>query len=722
VRILSLALIMSFLLSIITQAQEKCATVPYMKNLLQKKGIPENTDQFEQWLQSKIAQRKTSVSNAKQQASPYQVPVVVHVVHNGQAIGVGVNITDTRIKSQIDVLNEDFNRLNSDAINTPSAFVPLAGSMNIEFVLAKSDPEGLPTTGIVRVNGGKATWSASSESDMAALKQKSYWSSDDYLNIWVTDLANNYLGLAQFPVSNLPGLEDYQDGLAETDGVVIDHTVFGVGSPDSQYNLGRTTTHEMGHFFGLRHIWGDDLGGSCAGTDYANDTPNQGSETLNVCPSTVRTDACTTTAPGIMYQNFMDYTDDACMNIFTKDQITRMVTIIESSPRRESLLHSPGLVAPSGLGEDLKITTIISPSAVSCSNASLKFNMANVGSPTIISFKVNTKIDDGSTITTSFPNDDYPVVNILSGEVVEVTLPLDIDEGVKSIYFQVHTPNGVSDANPNNSDTLMHVLIDNQSEAIPLREQFDNTTTNWSKFNPTNGTLWEDASTYFNNSVYFRAYNNEEVGEKSWLVSPILDFRGLNTASALFDYSYGYNGFENDRLKILASTDCGNTYPTTLFDRSGQNLKTYYPATNEFFAKTQADWKVNQYLNLNSLAGKSGVRLAFVMENQGGNNVFVDNVEFFMSDNPLPVDPGAKPFVIYWDDNWDANITFNLAEKQNVDFTLTDMMGREVHRTILPDILNQTVLVPVGLSSRGLYIVRLHIDKKYYNTKIYVSP
>jgi hypothetical protein len=267
VRVVSLVILSLFSTSFI-RAQERCGTVPLMQHLAEKKGIKQNTEQFEEWLQTKIQQRKQRLQAQRTHEGPYQIPVVIHVIHNDEPYGTGVNISDERIDTQLEVLNNDFRRLNADAIDTPAEFIPVAGSMDIEFILAKQDPDGQPTDGIIRKVGSKTVWSPFDEE----LHAVSYWPSEDYLNIWVTNIGSGFVGYAQFPFSDLPGLDGEADDVAETDGVVIDYTVFGVGSEDPDYNLGRTTTHEVGHFLGLRHIWGDDSG--CA-TDYVADTPPQ---------------------------------------------------------------------------------------------------------------------------------------------------------------------------------------------------------------------------------------------------------------------------------------------------------------------------------------------------------------------------------------------------------------------------------------------------------------
>ncbi len=291
--------------------------------------------QFEEKLQKRIALKK-AMKTAETEEEVYRIPVVVHVVHNGGAS----NISDEQILSQIQILNEDFNRQNADTTDTPAIFKDVATSVNIEFCLASRDPEGNVTNGITRSYSANLPYSSYSSSDNYALKAIDYWPSDQYLNIWVTEISNSVLGWAQFPDdSGLPGIGSGFDDDAITDGVVLDHGAFGnIGTALTRYksyNRGRTSTHEIGHWLGLIHIWGDD--DSCFGTDYCEDTPSQ-REATNSCPKTTKS-SCGSVD---MTQNFMDYTFDACMNLFTQDQKDRMRTAMETSPRRKALLSSPG--------------------------------------------------------------------------------------------------------------------------------------------------------------------------------------------------------------------------------------------------------------------------------------------------------------------------------------------------------------------------------------------
>ncbi len=330
-----------FLLTIIAlcimpaAAQEDCGTPTYRQQLQQRGIISESEHQFEQWMKQELAKKPPGFM-ARTREEVYRIQVVVHVIHNGEPVGTGTNISEAQIQSQLNVLNLDFKRLNADAANTPVDFLPVASGFNIEFVLAATDPEGRPTNGIVRRQGSLSAWTREEDE---LLKSQSYWPAESYLNIWVCNLFG-FRGYAQFPLSTLPGVE-VQPTNRLLDGIVIGYRFFGSNDYgnfpvlNTSFNKGRTATHEVGHFFGLRHIWGDE--NDCSGTDFVEDTPPQAGSSSG-CPSHPQF-SCPADAPGKkMFQNYMDFTQDACMNIFTAGQVARMIIILESSPRRASLL------------------------------------------------------------------------------------------------------------------------------------------------------------------------------------------------------------------------------------------------------------------------------------------------------------------------------------------------------------------------------------------------
>ena len=252
------------------------------------------------------------------------IPVVVHVIYNTAA----QNISDAQIQSQIDVLNEDFRKLNADASLTPSIFSALATDCQIQFCLAQRDPNGNATTGIVRKSTTTTAFTTNDNMKRTANGGDDAWNTTQYLNLWSCNMSGGILGYAQFP-----------GGTASTDGVVILYSAFGrTGTVSAPYNKGRTATHEVGHWLNLRHIWGD----ATCGSDLVNDTPTHNTANYG-CPTYPHLSTCTGT-PTEMTMNYMDYTDDACMYMFTAGQSARMTAAINTS--RTGLLTSLGCTPP----------------------------------------------------------------------------------------------------------------------------------------------------------------------------------------------------------------------------------------------------------------------------------------------------------------------------------------------------------------------------------------
>jgi hypothetical protein len=251
-----------------------------------------------------------------------RIPVVVHVLYTNST----ENISDAQIQSQINVLNQDFRRTNPDATNKWAQ----AADVEIEFVLATSDPYGYATSGITRTNTTTSTWQTNDAMKDNNQGGQNAWPSSQYLNIWVVGKLVNSAGRTILGYAQFPG-----GGSAVTDGVVIAHNYFGSqGTVQTPYNKGRTATHEVGHWLNLKHIWGDS--NDCAVDDGISDTPN--SNAPNYGCSTGKT-SCGTAD---MVENYMDYSDDACMNLFTAGQKDRMRALFSSGGFRNSLLTSSG--------------------------------------------------------------------------------------------------------------------------------------------------------------------------------------------------------------------------------------------------------------------------------------------------------------------------------------------------------------------------------------------
>ncbi len=261
-----------------------------------------------------------------------RIPVVVHVLYNTPA----QNIPDSQITSQITVLNADFRRLNADATSTPMAFAGVAADARLEFALAVRDPSCAATTGITRTATATTGWTFPSDAmKSAATGGHDPWDVTKYLNIWIVNYTDGTLGYGTFP--GMP---------ANIQGVVCDFRAFGTtGTLTTHAAGGRTATHEIGHWLNLNHIWGDD-GSACTGSDNVADTPNQAGASPFAACRTFPAVTCMNGPNGDMFMNYMDYSADECMNMFTAGQVERMDAALHT--QRTGILASDGLVPPSG--------------------------------------------------------------------------------------------------------------------------------------------------------------------------------------------------------------------------------------------------------------------------------------------------------------------------------------------------------------------------------------
>lgn len=261
--------------------------------------------------------REARAGREAQRRGVIRIPVVVHIV-----LRKPTQVTDAQVRRQIERLNLDFRKRNPDVAKVPSPFRPLVGDAKIEFELARRTPTGRATKGIRRKTTSKAGFSHVRD-DVKDPKTGGLapWDPERYLNLWVCALEGGTLGYGQFP-----------GGPPETDGVVILHDAFGSGgSARPPFDLGRTTTHEVGHYLNLSHIWGESRIPSCHDDDFVPDTPPQFDKNFGkpVYPHV----SCNNGPHGDLFMNYMDYVDDDAMVMFTKGQVSRMRATL-SGPRR----------------------------------------------------------------------------------------------------------------------------------------------------------------------------------------------------------------------------------------------------------------------------------------------------------------------------------------------------------------------------------------------------
>ena len=588
-------------------------------------------EQFERW----VEQQETSRISIDNDQVLY-IPVVFHVVHNGSGVGSATNISVAALQSQLDVLNEDFRRISgTNGYNTH----PDGADTRIEFVMARRTNTGgaFPggEDGIDRISGPANGWGGGPYTTNFidnTIKPATSWDADKYFNIWVCRISGGILGYAVFPEAAQPGM-GCNPGNAARDGVVLLNTSIGKSSVtgfSGPYNEGRTATHEVGHWLGLRHIWGD---GGCGVDDFCSDTPwsdaaNYGCPNHNSCGSTD------------MVENYMDYTDDLCMDIFTLDQKKRMRIVLMNSPRRKGLITSEAIYPPAA--NDAGITDIQQPQVYSCNTSIIpEILLKNFGSATLISADIQYQVDGGPVQVYNWTGSIAPGIAQL------VTLPVITGLSASAHVLNVSTtaPNASADVNTAN-DAYSRSFTVGAGQSIPYTEDFEEQffpPTGWAVVDPDDDCYtWIDQGVYEGpsggptNTAFFPGYDYNSPGNYDELVSPAIDLTTATSATLDFDVAYRrYDNGSDERLRVLVSTDCGASFSAVPYNKVGGTLSTSSNTTSEFIPDNTGQWR-HETVNLDSYVGNIVV-LKFEATTDYGNNLLMDNVSV-TGVVPMPVE------------------------------------------------------------------------------------
>ncbi len=600
---------------------ERCSTEKYMQlqlannpKLLTK--IDENDQAAKDWL----VNQKERGAYFKTNQSIITIPVVVHILYNENA--PEDNLSMEQILSQIEVLNQDYQLRNPDRNNIPEIFQDVAANIDIAFCLASRDPNGAFTDGVTRTKLPADLITFTLEDDQIKrpeLGGVAPWSRDHYLNIWVGRLEEDVLGY-----SSSPGFS------ASIDGVAISTRYFGKGSQFNlhpSYNRGRTTTHEIGHWLGLRHTWGASEENGCNFDDGIEDTPNSAAPYYD-CPLLSNSVSCDSQD---MTMNFMEYVNDVCMYMFTNGQKERILSVLNTT--RSSLFDSKACQNMSA-EVDASISVKSIEENYCGSSYPLEIDITNVGQNLIETINIEYRVNNGN-------NFSFEKTLSLSPREVETLLLATINiAGENLIEVVITLVNGTQDQNIENNDITFSVVTP-AFATIPLTEGFEGSNRfeqdGWRNNNVDQDNFqWQISDQYGappsgNGSLIYNNFSGDSINNPrntlDHLITPALDLGNAVAVNFSFDRAYArYDAQLFDGLSLSYSTDCGNSWEQFWF-KENTDLATFpFDADdgNPFFPATE-DWEVES-IDLNQLAGEKEVLFRITNISGWGQLLWLDNV------------------------------------------------------------------------------------------------
>jgi PKD repeat protein len=692
-------------------------------------------NEFEAWKQTvDLSQFELSESGER------IIPVVVHVLHEGGS----ENITKAQIQSQITAINKDFVAANTSLNNLDPYpfFDTLVANCNIKFRLASKDPWGNCTDGIVRVY----TQKTNEAKDFTRFKQQSYWDRDKYFNVWVVKTIFNdtefgtILGYAQFPFAF-----GNQFPLTSTDGVAVIHNVFGT-TGTAAGNTGATLSHEVGHWLGLRHIWGDE---EC-GNDGVDDTPihkepNFSGPNCFPIPKTATCydeDTIARDIIGEMWMNFMDYTSDPCLWMFSKGQKQVIDYVFNTIPFRGNLINNANNVLTGT--DDASYASLCTPLPIAdfwsrsgtneiishklvCAGGTVGFTNGTYNA-TPSSLEWTFEGGSPATSTTTAPSVTYPT----AGQF-DVTLTANSAQSsstkLRGDYVLVY--NDVADESKYiYYEPFEYGSLYEQGKWLEVNE--GNQSNKWE--------IFDGAGYYSNKSMRMNNSNNVRF-ETDALISPMYDLTTFTNDVLSFKYAYAVKTAaqfieQPDELNVYISTNCGqnwNRRQITVDNASSQGLKGARLITagldpDGFIPNSPLQWKEAK-VNITPYINEDNVRIMFMWTSGGpyGNDLFIDDVTI-QNGQAIGIEEemaGQTEFKVFPNPvSSVSQIYFNLLENASVQLDLIDLTGRTINHVFNGNLNTgeQTFEIDNSkFSTKGVYFVRLTVNGATSVQKILVD-
>lgn len=679
------------------QGKERCA-IDAVQSILAQQN-PEYGEELKKYLEEGVPLLSRQENYARS-APIITIPVVFHIIHNGEAVGTGANISDALIQNAMDILNEDFTATNPGTI--PTRWQDESGNPDIEFCFAITDPDGNATTGIDRVQLAVTGTSANNNNIDNVIKPATTWNSNLYMNIFVVGIpgtSNNggVLGWAFFPTNGIIG--------GSLDGIVVDYNWVG-GSSD------RTITHEVGHYLGLPHTFN---GTSCSTDEGVADTPNMSTTTAAIipglsCPNNNIPTGPTSCTEEHMFINYMDYVNDQrCYLSFSNDQINIMRAVLDGTAggfgfgSRLPLVNNTPTVC-SFFNNDAGLADVNNPGFQICGAEPIipSVQLKNFGLSNLTSCMISYEVNDGT------PIDFAWVGNLATGETVSVDLPtLTPPVDTFNLAFYTWMPNGVADEQTVN-DSLFGNALSIVKEDLPLEEDFEADDT----FPSTNGlrtlSVGGDALTWElgnisafgvgNRTAVIDNYSNDLRGTLDAILTPVYDFTNVTGATLTFDIAYApYDGTFFDSLVVLVSSDCGGLYDEAIYLNGNTGMATA-PNSTAAFVPTATQWRT-ETIPLDAFDGVSDFSIAFLNLAGFGNRIFIDNIN-------INVPVNCKPIVINAADNGAGSLrkaVTDVCAGDTITFDPTLLSGQTITLSGTELIIDKTITIQ-GLGMDNLFI------------------